>query len=502
MPFGFTGGIGGPDDGAPFLRELERLLGGSTGPVNWELAHQIALHTLGVATGPAPFAGFTAGLTAMGVPTPAGTEAGGDAAEEEAQEKATQAALTAREASTSERAGEIADAVRLADLWLDGVTAFASGVRETKAWTRKDWVERTLPAWRALCEPVAARVVETMREGLSDGLSALGGGELPPEVLAMLPPGTDAAQLLSAGGPLLGMIGQLGGLMFGAQVGQALGTLAGEVLTSTDIGLPLGPTGVAALLPATIDSFAADLERPADQVLLWLSLREAAHHRLFTQVPWLRPSLTSAVEEYARGIDVDPEAVARAAREIDPTDPEALQQALGEGMFDVEISPAQQVALTRLERLLALVEGWVDHVVANAAQDRLPDAVALREALRRRRASGGPAEQTFATLVGLELRPRRLREAATLWAALEAARGAEGRDGIWATPDFLPTVEDLADPDVFVSGVSSDDGGVPDDPIAEIERLAAEQAAASGSPVPQEDTTETGPDEEKPDQSG
>ena len=70
--------------------------------------------------------------------------------------------------------------------------------------------------------------------------------------------------------------------------------------------------------------------------------------------------------------------------------------------------------------MLALVEGWVGTVVDGAAEGKLPSSAALSETVRRRRATGGPAEQTFATLVGLELRPRRLREAAALWQALEA----------------------------------------------------------------------------------
>src|SRR5690606_15702534 len=66
-----------------------------------------------------------------------------------------------------------------------------------------------------------------------------------------------------------------------------------------------------------------------------------------------------------------------------------------------------------------------------------------------RRAAGGPAEQTFAALVGLELRPRRLREAAALWAALTEHRGIAGRDGLWGHPDLLPAEEDFADPNAF-----------------------------------------------------
>ena len=136
-------------------------------------------------------------------------------------------------------------------------------------------------------------------------------------------------------------------------------------------------------------------------------------------------------------------------REIDPQQPDSLQRALGGGMFEPENTPAQLATLARLETALALVEGWVHSVVTVVAGERLPGASALGETLRRRRATGGPAEQTFATLVGLELRPRRLREAAALWDAMTARGGADARDALWGHPDLLPSGDDLDDPAGF-----------------------------------------------------
>ena len=186
---------------------------------------------------------------------------------------------------------------------------------------------------------------------------------------------------------------------------------------------------------------------------LFLALREAAHHRLFAHVPWLRARLLGAVEDYARGIAVDADALRQAMPQIDPANPEALNEALaGAALFQPEDTEQQKAALARLETVLALVEGWVATVVDAAAADRLPQADALAEAIRRRRATGGPAERTFATLVGLELRPRRLREAAAIWRGLTDARGISGRDEIWAHPDLLPTADDFDDPDGFVRG--------------------------------------------------
>jgi putative hydrolase len=259
---------------------------------------------------------------------------------------------------------------------------------------------------------------------------------------------------LGALGGLGDMMRRIGGMMVGGQTGAAVGALAEEVVSSTDVGLPLGPAGTAALLPAGVAAFGSGLEVSEDEVRLFLALREAAHHRLFAHVPWLRARLLGAVEDYARGIKVDTEALREAMPQIDPTNPEALSEALSSGaaLFTPEDTPEQKIALARLETMLALVEGWVATVVDAAAGNRLPQAGALAEAIRRRRASGGPAERTFATLVGLELRPRRLREAAAIWAGLTAERGMSGRDAVWAHPDLLPTAEDFDDPDGFVRG--------------------------------------------------
>ena len=396
LPFGFGPGSGDPNDPSGpmgLFAELQKLLSWTGGPVNWELARQLAESTL---------SGANQGVAAG-------------------------------------EANSVTEAIRLADLWLDEVTDLPSGVRSVEAWTRLQWLEKTLPVWTTLCDPVAARVVAAMSSAIpAEQLEALG-----------------------AGNPLAGIMTQVGGLMFGAQVGQGLGALAREVVAATDVGIPLGPDGVAALVPENVAAFGDGLERPVDEVRLYLALREAAHQRLFAHVPWLRQRLLEAVESYARGISVDLSTIERAMAEVDPTNPESVQNALAGGLFEPQTTPEQQAALRRLETLLALVEGWVDAVVSAAARDRMSGAEALREASRRRRATGGPAEQTFATLVGLELRPRRLREAAALWWSVTEKHGIAGRDAIWAHPDLLPTADDLDDPLGFADTIGSADELIP-----------------------------------------
>ncbi|MEY9213692.1 zinc-dependent metalloprotease [Thermobifida halotolerans] len=331
---------------------------------------------------------------------------------------------------------QVQEALRLADLWLNEVTALPSGVHTMEAWSRAEWVEKTMPTWAKLCDPLTGRVVESMGRNL-------------PQEMAMM------------AGPLLGMLQQMGGALVGQQAGQAIGELAREVLGSTDVGLPLAGEGRAALLPEGVREFGEGLGVPLDEVRLYLAAREAAHHRLFGHVPWLRSHLFTLVEEYAMGMSFDMSGFEDRLGHIDFANPESLQDALsgleGQGLFQTEDTPQQKASLARLETTLALVEGWVSTVVDAAVSQRLPQSAALGEALRRRRASGGPAEHTFATLVGLELRPRRLRDAAVLWNALAEARGIDGRDAVWEHPDLMPSGEDLDSPDAFVNGSGSSD---------------------------------------------
>ena len=419
--FGGIAGGGNPEDllgKMPLFAELQKMMSWSGGPVNWDLARQGAISQLAAGHQPSSDAERTA----------------------------------------------VAESLRLADLWLDQVTELPSGIDRTAAWSRVERVELTLPAWTALIDPLAEKVVAAMTSAM-------------PEEAAM------------SFGPIAGIMGRMGGLMFGAQVGQALGTLADEVLTSTDVGLPLAPAGTGVLVPQNVAEFAAGLDRAPDEVRLFLALREAASQRLFAHVPWLRQQLQDSVHAYARGITIDREAIERGIGEamsgggleggLDPSDPESIQRLLGSGLLEPEETPEQQMALRRLETLLALVEGWVDTIVAAAAADRLPGHSALAETMRRRRASGGPAEQMFATLVGLQLRPRRLRDAATVWAAMGQRYGSTERDRLWSHPDLLPTSDDLDEPMDFVARAGMHD---------ELDALTAE--AAEDRPEPVDEPTE------------
>ena len=172
--------------------------------------------------------------------------------------------------------------------------------------------------------------------------------------------------------------------------------------------------------------------------------------------------------QYGKGIRIDIESIQRQAEdamasgELDINNPASINVAINQGMFMPEQSAQQAAALERLEMVLALIEGWVDHVVTMAGKDRLPAFLSLHEMQRRNRATNSPAQQLFASLLGLEVSPRKSRECSIFWGELVSlggdSSGIELRDHRWEDSALLPTLKDLSDPAGFIKSTT-----VPDD---------------------------------------
>jgi putative hydrolase len=337
------------------------------------------------------------------------------------------------------------NALNLATLWLDETTAISPLTATPVTMTRAEWARATIPVWIQISEPVARSIS-------SAGERALGSAV----------PLDDASVAAGA----FAALRRLGGTLFSLQLGQIVGQLSAEVLSGGDIGMPLLDGELehelrAVLVPHNVVEFAAGLDIPLDDVLLYLAIREIAHARLFKHSKWLKLGLIASLTHYADGISINAESMREAINDIDLTDAEALRRLVSDGSLIPPKTDEQLVALGRIETLLALVEGWVD-VVSDKAAHRLPSRGAIAEMVRRNRAVGRPGERALAGLIGLDARPRRLRDAAAMWRAIDAAVDSETRDSLWSHPDLLPTSHDIDDP----SGVISRLTGPPPTPDA------------------------------------
>ena len=382
----------------------------------------------------------------------------------------------------------VEESVRLAELWLDDATYLPTASGTAKAWDSKQWLEETMPAWQRMVTPVAEHMNDAQLESM------------PEEAREMM-------------GPMTKMMNQMSGMNFGMQLGHALGDLASQALTGSDFGLPIAPANTVALLPQTIQKVARELNVPGQEVLVYIAAREAARQRLFKHVPWLVERIVSSVEEYAIGLVIDTSHLEEVTRELnlESGDPQAIQDAMSklQGMdLSPRITSKNTAAASRLETLLALVEGWAEHVVTEALGERIPSTSNLTQAWAHRRSTGGSAENAFSKVVGIELNAPKVSEAAELWRRATVAVGAEKRDKAWDHPDFLPTAEHLDNPAAFIDSLLDEgpDEGFEEE-FAKLEEMlknGEDTSAAQGDeskesekPEDQDDKKEKGNEDEE-----
>ncbi|MGA0866778.1 MAG: zinc-dependent metalloprotease [Candidatus Nanopelagicaceae bacterium] len=336
-------------------------------------------------------------------------------------------------------------ALQLADLWIDTVTSLPksdSAENASTAASRSDWINYSIDGWQSFTTPLVEGIADAMQRILPGSEDAQ--GAIPGLNAAM--PMINISQLMAG----------FMGTMIRTQLGRSIGKFATTVTSAHDAAIPLSPSTTAFLIPENVRAWGEGLGIDPREIEIYLALREAAAARLFTATPWLREHLHSLVSRYGKGINIDVESMQRQAEdalsrgEIDPNDPISMQNAIAQGIFTPEESEAQRIALAQLELILALIEGWIDLVVTEAAGYRLASLSQLQETQRRRRATQSPTQELFASLIGLEVSPRTIRECAHFWREVTSALSIEERDQLWEDPFALPTVEEIADPEKFL----------------------------------------------------
>ncbi len=341
-------------------------------------------------------------------------------------------------------------ALDIANTWLDDATNFPALSRSNMpAWSRREWLDSTVTNWAALIEPLADGMATALTNVLKQTpISEASEGEVSGAELAAVAPIMRAFM----------------GSLIASQLGTSVGQLAVSITGSNDVAIPLLSTTQARLIPANVAKWAEGLDIPLDEVRIFLAVREAAASRLFSHTPWLTAYIKDAITAFGAGIKIDIDSIQEQAEraletgELDINNPESISVAISAGLFKPEQSPSQDAALAKLEIILALIEGWIDYVTTKAIGDRLPSYPALSETLRRGRATKSPTQQLFATLLGLEVSPRKMRECAHFWFEVESEIGVSERDQRWEDPALLPRAGDLVDVKKFLESTI-----VPDD---------------------------------------
>jgi putative hydrolase len=377
----------------PIFRDLARMFT-AAGPVNWEIARQVAVWT-----------------------------ATGGQAEPNVDPL---------------RRIRLEELTRVAELQVGQATGLATNATgravSVQPVGRTQWVLATLDAYRPLLEELA---------------KAIGGPAEAPTLQEQQDDPTMA---------LLGNLGQLmGPVMLGMQAGFTAGHLAQRAFGQYGLPIPRPPSDELLVVPATIDAFAADWSLPPDDVALWVALSEVAHHAVLAR-PHVRARLEELLREFVSGFNPDPTALEGRLDQIDPSDPASLQAVLGdpETLLGAMQTPAQAETLARLEALVTVIEGYVDHVVDVVGRNLIGSYGPLTEALRRRRVERGDGDRFVERLFGLELGQAQFERGAAFIAGVVERAGEEGLARLWQSERELPTPPEVDAPGLWLARIDID----------------------------------------------
>lgn len=341
--------------------------------------------------------------------------------------------------------------VKVADLHVSDVTGLPTSstgrVVTVRPVTRAEWASRTLEGWRPLLESLAGSLNQAPAEGSA------------PEG----PGGPGAAA--DDEGPTAGWEGMLRPLMpglqaafLGLQFGSMLGSMAQRALGQYDLPIPRPPGDELLVVAQNVTAFAADWSLSADDVRLWVCLSEVAHHAVLARPP-VRARLEELLTAYVSGFDPSAASLEDRLADVDPSDPSSLERVLGDpaALLGEIQSENQRRLLPQLASLLAVIEGYVDHVVDEAGSRLIGSHGPLTEALRRRRVERGQGERMVERLLGVELRQEQYDRGTAFIRGVVDRAGPEALSKLWMLPHGLPTPAEVEAPGLWLERIALPD---------------------------------------------
>ncbi|MEY2430420.1 MAG: hypothetical protein QOC92_145 [Acidimicrobiaceae bacterium] len=308
---------------------------------------------------------------------------------------------------------------------------------------RSQWIQRTLESHRPLFEALAG----SLSGGMARGLVEPDDPDLPDD--------DPMAKMLG------GIMQAFSPVMLGMTAGSMLGHLACRSFGQYDLPIPRPPNDELMIVLGNLDEFGREWSLPEDDLRLWVCVHEVAHHAVLS-LPHVRERLESLLHAYVAGFEPDSGSLESKLGELDVSDISALtdvQQFFGdpEVLLGAIQSPAQRELLPRLEALVAVIVGYVDHLMDEIGQGLIGSYSMVTEAMRRRRVTADPSDRFVERLLGLELTQAQYeRGAAFVDGAVERA-GRQALERLWQSDRELPTPAEVDAPGLWLARIDIDD---------------------------------------------
>jgi putative hydrolase len=398
-PFGLPG-LPGLDFSQLDIAQVMRMLQ-SEGPVNWEIAHQIA--------------GYVALDGAPG-DTPVADD----------------------ERAELDELARAAESHVVAETGLDRALGL-----QMRTLGRKEWADLHLDALRPVLEALATTLRGALETGIGDEATELGGTH---------PSGAGPFGLGGAD-PFGGLLTMLAPLLLGVQAGSMLGYLGQHALGRYDLPLPTDDEPSLAFVVPNLAAFEDAWSIERRDLRFAVALHEVVH-AAERSVPWVRARLLGLAIEYVSAYEVQPAAFEELG-DIDPSDPSSLAGIAEhpEALLGAMQSERQGEILGRVQALTMVLEGYADVVVERLGTRLLPDFARIHEALQRHHLERGEAERFIEQLLGLRLDREHYERGEQFCQGVIERSGMEGLNRLWADERMLPTPNEIDAPGLWLARI-------------------------------------------------
>jgi putative hydrolase len=403
-PFGFPQ-IPGFDLSKMDLGQLMRMLQ-SPGPVNWEIAAQLA--------------GFVA-----------------------LEGKDAEPPIPSTAAAELHELARAAESHVVAETGLDA----AFGL-EVRALGRREWAELHLEALKPVLEALAVTMQRTLESDEDD--------DAPPAFGH--PSGGGPFPFAAGGDPFGGMITMLAPLLLGVQAGSMVGYLAQHALGRYDLPLPTADAPSLVFVVPNLDAFQDAWGLDRRDLRFYVALHEVVHAAV-RAVPWTRERLVRLAIEYVSAYEVDPAAFEAQFGNIDPTDPSSFEGVAEhpEALLGAMQSDRQREIRGRLQVTTMALEGYADVVLERIGARLLPDFARIHEAMQRHHVDQGEAGRFVEGLLGLRLDREHYERGQAFCRGVIERAGTEGLNRLWTDERMLPTPNELDAPGLWLARIDLPD---------------------------------------------
>jgi coenzyme F420 biosynthesis associated uncharacterized protein len=237
------------------------------------------------------------------------------------------------------------------------------------------------------------------------------------------------------------------------QLGYLLGFMGTRVLGQYDLAMLSAEAEDGRLLfvEENVRSTAHALGIPVAPFRTWIALHETTHAFEFEAHPWLRPYLAERLE---RQLSLFSGSASTLGRDTLRAIGRALRgESGGEHWMDSLMSDEQKRLFRETQAVMSLLEGFSDYIMDEVGSGLVPEVEKISARFHERRQRRSGFERAILRLTGMDLKLEQYAKGERFVRAVAEARGRPALSRLWDGPATLPTPEEIAEPDRWITRV-------------------------------------------------